>query len=282
LFEKEMKRPKIDKTTDLFSGRYMVWFFAGGESRDDKFNVFTGSFIMFMKRILGDDFDLVKGIYFSMPMLNVAWALNNSQAPVADPEKCRITYVAMQQMIHDSFFPDTRLVIVSSSSGSVVAAQVACYLAERNRDWLILQKPFDLALGATMISKESEIYRKLIDYQKKGIIGKIIYDDLQDEGDSSNGVGGTSRHQAWSNAFGLMFPWFSRKYKKPSFLNTHPVKGHLHRRRSKTVQKALDFVEVLLVKYNLAGDHYQEKAKVLLAEESLKLRAENQTEGITI
>jgi hypothetical protein len=277
-----MMRRKIDKTRDLFAGRYMVWFFAGGESRDDKFNVFTGSFIRFMKQILGDDFELMKGIYFNMPMLNIAWALSNSQAPFSSTKKTRFTEVAMQQLIHDRFFPDTRLVIVSSSSGSVVAAQVACYLAERNKDWLILQKPFDLAIGATMISRDSEIYQKLLDYQKKGIISKLIYDDLQDEGDSSIGIGGTSRHEAWSNAFGLMFPWFSRRFNKPSFLNTHPVKGHLHRRRSQTVQKALDFIEVLLVKHNLAGDHYQEKARLLLAEESLKLKSEMFPEGKAI
>jgi hypothetical protein len=274
-----MKHRKVNKNKDQFAGNYMVWFFAGGESRDNKFNTFTGSFIKFMKQILGDDFDLVKGIYFSMPMLNVAWALNNSQSPIPNPDKKRIPQVALQQMIHDSFFPDTRLVIVSSSSGSVVAAQVACYIAKRNRDWLILRKPFDIALGATMISKESEIFRKLVRYQKKGIIGKIIYDDLQDEGDSSNGVGGTSRRQAWTNAFGLMFPWLSRKFSRPSFLNTHPVKGHIHRRRSHTVQKALDFVEVILVKHNLAGDHYREKAKLLLIEESLKLRPDQGTES---
>jgi hypothetical protein len=276
---KGMKSGKTETSQDLFAGRYKVWFFAGGESRDDKFNVFTGSFIRFMKQVLGDDFDLVKGIYFSMPMLNVTWALNNSQAPVSNPRGNRITEVAMQQLISDSFFPDTRLVIVSSSSGSVIAAQAACYLAERNRDWLILQKPFDLALGATMISKDSEIYRKLTDYQKKGIIGNLIYDELQDEGDSSNGVGGISRRQAWANAFGLMFPFVSRRFSGPSFLNTHPVKGHLHRKRSKTVQKALDFVEVLLVKYNLAGDHYREKARLLLAEESFKLSSKKLPES---
>jgi hypothetical protein len=274
-----MKRRKTDRKKDLFAGRYMVWFFAGGESRDDKFNVFTGSFIRFMKQILEDDFDLVKGIYFSMPMLNVAWALNHAQRPVLNPRKYWITEAAMQQLIPDSFFPDTRLVIVSSSSGSIVAAQAACYLAERNRDWLILRQPFDVALGATMISKESEIFLKLLEYQKKGIIGKIIYDDLQDEGDSSNGVGGTSRCQAWTNAFGLMFPWLSRRFSGPSFLNTHPIKGHLHRRRSKTIRKALDFVEVLLVKHNLAGDHYREKARLLLAEESIKLSSEKMTES---
>lgn len=277
-----MKHRKVEKNKDQFAGKYMVWFFAGGESRDNKFNMFTGSFIKFMKQILGDDFDLVKGIYFSMPMMNVAWALNNSQAPLPDPDKKEILQVALQQMIHDSFFPDTRLVIVSSSSGSVVAAQVACYIAERNRDWLILRVPFDIALGATMISKESEIFRKLVAYQKKGIIGKIIYDDLQDEGDSSKGVGGTSRRQAWANAFGLMFPQLTGKHSGPSFLNTHPVKGHLHRRRSQTVQKALDFVEVILVKHNLAGDHYREKAKLLLTEESLKLRPDQGAESNAI
>jgi hypothetical protein len=274
-----MKHRKVKKNKDEFAGNYMVWFFAGGESRDNKFNTFTGSFIKFMKQILEDDFDLVKGIYFSMPMLNVAWALNNSQSPIPNPDKKRIPQVALQQMIHDSFFPDTRLVIVSSSSGSVVAAQVACYIAERNRDWLILRKPFDIALGATMISKESEIFRKLVGYQKKGIIGKIIYDDLQDEGDTSNGVGGTSRRQAWTNAFGLMFPWLSPKFSSPSFLNTHPIKGHLHRRRSQTIEKALDFVEVILVKHNLAGDHYREKAKLLLTEESLKLMPDHGAES---
>jgi hypothetical protein len=268
-----MKHRKASKKRDQFSGRYMVWFFAGGESRDDKFNIFTGSFITFMKQILGQDFDLVKGIYFNMPVMNVIWALNNSQYPISAPEKSRIPKVAMQQMIDESFFPDTRLVLVSSSYGSVIAAQVACYLAMRNKEWLIFRKPFDVALGATLISKESEIFRTLLKYQKKGIIGKIIYDDLQDEGDNSTGIGGTSRRQAWSNAFGITFPWLSAKYDTPSFLNTNPVNGHLHRRRSQTVQKALDFVKVMLIDHNLAGDHYRERAIQLVNEEKLKLEA---------
>jgi hypothetical protein len=76
-----------------------------------------------------------------------------------------------------------------------------------------------------------------------------------------------------------MVPFFSRKFSGPSFLNTNPIKGHLHRRRSQTVQKAFDFVGVLLVKHNLAGDHYLEKAKLLLEEESLKLRSEKITDS---
>jgi len=258
--EKESEIPK----------KYMVWFFAGGESRDDKFNVFTGTFISFMKSILGNDFDLIKGIYFSMPVMNVIWALNHSQHPVRSSGRKGIPERALGQMIHDTLLPDTRLVMVSSSSGSVIAAQVACYLAMRNNDWLILREPFDIALGSTLISRDSEVFRTLVRFQKKGIIGKILYDELQDEGDNSTGIGGTSRRQAWSNALGIAFPLFSKKYNAPSFLNTNPETGHIHRRRSQTVQKALDFIQVMLVDNKLAGDFYCEKAIRFIARETEK------------
>lgn len=244
----------------------MVWFFAGGESGDNKFNVFTGSFIRFMKQILDKDFDHVKGIYFRTPLMNVAWALNNAQRPVNGSGRSRITDRAIRQITTAGTSPEEQLLIVSSSSGSVVAAQTAFLLAEMNRDRKYFKRPFHLALGASMISKDSELYNNLLEHQKKGNIGKIIFDDLQDEGDSSNGVGSTSRVRAWRNAFGLMFPLFSTKYKSPSFLNIHPEKGHLHRRRSQTVQKAIDFIEVLLIKHNLAGDSYRKKAIKIIGE----------------
>jgi hypothetical protein len=34
-----------NKKSMEFKNRYMVWFFAGGETRDNRFNIFTGSFI---------------------------------------------------------------------------------------------------------------------------------------------------------------------------------------------------------------------------------------------
>lgn len=42
----------------------MVWFFAGAETRDNRFNIFTGSFIRLIKQILVEDFEVIKGIYF--------------------------------------------------------------------------------------------------------------------------------------------------------------------------------------------------------------------------
>lgn len=244
--------------------KYKVWFFAGGETRDDRFNIFTGSFIRLMKEILEDDFEFIKGIYNKAPMMNVIWALNNAQKPIVNPEDQKITIAAFRQIIEAGLSTDTQLVITSSSSGSIVAAQTACYLADRNRNNVYFSKPFHLVLGASMLSPESDLYKQLIHYQKEGTIGTILHDEVQDEGDSAAGVGGLSKREAYSNAFGLMFPILSRKFSGPSFLNSHPETGHIHRKRSKTVQKAIDYINIILIKHRLAGDHYMEKAEVVL------------------
>lgn len=246
---------------------YMVWFFAGAETRDDRFNIFTGSFIRLMKHIFEDNFEVIRGIFYKTNMMNVIWALNNAQRPIPHPENEKITSQAFRQIIEAGLSPETQLIITSSSSGSIVAAQTACYLAEKNRNNIYFKNPFHLVLGASMISGKSELYGQLIKYQKKGTIGTIIHDEVQDEGDTSTGVGGVSRSEAYSNAFGLMFPFLSRKFTGPSFLNTHPEKGHIHRKRSKTVQKALDYIDIILIKHRLAGDIYLEKAKTIIREE---------------
>jgi len=250
-------------------GRYKIWFFAGGETRDDRFNIFTGSFIRLMKKIMEDDFEFIKGIYLKSPMMNVLWALNNAQKPIANPENEKIFMAAFIQIINAGLSPETQLVITSSSSGSIVAAQTACYLAQKNRNNIYFRKPFHLVLGASMLSSRSDLFKQLIQYQKEGTIGIILHDEVQDEGDNSAGVGGTSRLEAYRNAFGLMFPFFSRKFKGPSFLNTDPETGHIHRRRSKTVQKAIDYINIILIKHKLAGDHYKGIASAVLKNEIL-------------
>jgi len=247
---------------------YMVLFFAGAETRNDKFNIFTGSFIRLMKQILEDDFDFIRGIYYNASMLNVIWALNNAQKPIIDPATEKITSAAFIQIISAGLAPETQLIITSSSSGSIVAAQTACYLARKNRNNIYFHKPFHLVLGASMISEQSDLYRQLLHYQKEGTIGTIIHSEVQDEGDTSAGVGGTTRMEAYGNAFGLMFPWFSKKFSRPSFLNTDPEKGHIHRKRSKTVQKALDYISVILVKHKLAGTYYCERAISVISKEN--------------
>jgi hypothetical protein len=239
---------------------YKIFFFAGAETGQNRFNIFTGSFIRLMTKIFHDDFVLINGINFRLPMMNVFWALNNAQKPVPYPENQKITNGALRQITGTLLSHDTQIIIISSSSGSVMAAQTACWLSEKNRKFEYFTKPFHLVLGASMISPESELYRKLRDFQTAGLIGTILHDEVQDEGDSSVGVGGLSRSEAYRNAFGLMFPFLSRKFKRPSFLNTNPESGHLHRKRSRTVQKAIDYVRIILIDHNLAGEFYKEKA----------------------
>jgi hypothetical protein len=257
---------EIDRTSLNSDEKYKVWFFAGGETHDNKFNIFTRSFIDLMTRIMNDDFEFIKGIFFKTAMMNVIWALNNAQKPVKDPENNKITSAAFSQITSDGHSPDTLLVIISSSTGSIVAAQTACYLAEKNRSRIYFRKPFHLVLGASMISPDSTLYRQLISYQKEGTIGTIIHDEIQDEGDNSAGVGGRSRWEAYRNAFGLMLPFLSGRFSGPSFLNAHPEKGHIHRKRSKTVQKAKDYIEIILVQNQLAGKHYRQVAEKTLKE----------------
>jgi len=252
---------------DSPNDRYKVWFFAGGETRDDRFNIFTGSYIRLMTKIMDKDFEFIKGIYFKYPMLNVIWTLNNAQKPIANLENEKVFMTAFRQIIDAGLSPEIQLIITSSSSGSIVAAQTACYLAQKNRNNIYFRKPFHLVLGASMISPESTLYKQLLTYKKEGTIGKILHDEVQDEGDTSMGVGGTTRLQAYRNAFGLIFPFLSMKYHGPSFLNINPETGHIHRRRSQTVQKAIDYINIILIQYKLAGDQYKEKAIAVIKEE---------------
>jgi hypothetical protein len=254
----------IEISEDNNINKYKVWFFAGGETRDNKFNVFTGSYIRLMKQILKDDFEFIKGIYYKYPIMNVLWALNNSQRPVANHDDDKIFMTAFNQIVDSGLSPETQLIITSSSSGSVVAAQTACYLAQKNTNNIYFIKPFHLVLGASMISSESALYKQLLHYQKEGTIGVILHDEVQDEGDSSAGVGGTSRLEAYRNAFGLIIPSLSRKFFGPSFLNTNQLTGHIHRRRSQTVQKAIDYINIILVRNKLAGEHYKKIAEATL------------------
>lgn len=127
--------------------KYKVWFFAGGETRNDKFNIFTGSYVRLMTKIMEEDFEFIKGIYFRYLMMNVIWALNNAQRPIANPENEKVFVTAFRQIIDAGLSPETQLIITSSSSGSIVAAQTACYLAQTNRNNIYFRKPFHLVLG---------------------------------------------------------------------------------------------------------------------------------------
>jgi hypothetical protein len=221
------------------------WFFAGGDFKKGQPNMFTGSFIRIMGEIHGRRFRLVEGIYSNIPFFNVLWALTYAQKPIRNPGRNSLVYKSFRQIIEGMENPDEELVLVSSSFGSVAAAQTAHYLACQTAERKVLKRPFHLALGASMVSKESDLFKGLLAFHESGIIGRIIYDELQDEGDNSMGIGGRNRLAAYLKGLGIVFPWLTWKYKGPSFLNTDPQKGHLHRRRAQTLQKAEDFVKIM-------------------------------------
>ncbi len=253
--------------TDERKTDYKVYFFAGGEAGNNRFNIFTGSYIRLMDQIMGDRFEIMKGIHFTSPAKNVLWALSNSQKPLTRPDKNRFLTSAASQIIGNITSPDTQIIITSSSTGSIVAAQTVCFLTSINIKERYFRPPLHLALGTSIISPESELFKQLVYLQNKGEIGVIIHDELQDQGDNTNGAGGTTRIEAYRNAAGLLLPGFSGKYSGPSFLNSHPVNGHLHRKRAQTVQKALDYINVIMVQYQLAGEQYSEKAKRIMNSE---------------
>lgn len=231
--------------------RNRFFFFAGGDYQSGNPNAFTSNFIRHLEEALGHRFSVIKGIYHPRPIRNVLWAIIRAQEPVRQPGSDRILSTSFNQIRHDEAVSQSQLVIVSSSYGSVVAAQVACMLAEEHSARPFLHKPFHLALGASMVSKESGLYRRLVHHQQQGIIDKLIYDELQDEGDNSTGIGGRTWMEACLNGLGICFPAFTRKYRGPSFLNNHPQKGHLHRVRAQSVQKAHDFRKVIFDDYGL-------------------------------
>lgn len=246
------------------SGKYKVWFFGGGETKDNKFNFFTGTFISYMNEILGPDFGFIKGIYHSTPAMNVKWALNNAQYPAGLNRRSDVAGKALAQIAAESNGADVSITLVGSSVGSISAAQTACYIGSGMAGESAILNPVNLALGSTMISKESLLYKHLIELKKVNKLGTVIYDELQDPGDTSVGAGGTTSTEAWGNAFGLILPFLSKKYSGPSFLNTHPINGHLHRRRSQQVEKVTDYIRVILIEKELAGLYYRNRAEEFL------------------
>lgn len=250
---------------------HRLFFFAGGDHTDGKGNTFTETFISYLSEILKHRFSIIQGIYHPSPLMNVVWALNRAQIPEKFPSRNKIISSAVNQIISDPCTASSRLTLVSSSYGSVVAAQTACRLAALHLREKLLDHPFNLAMGASMVSKESPLYRKLLDYQEKGIIENIIYDELQDHGDNSNGIGGTSKIEAYVNALGICFPFLSRTFKGPSFLNKNPVSGHLHRVRAQSAHKAKDFLQTLLIDYRLGGEDAKNKATFTLELATLRV-----------
>jgi hypothetical protein len=246
---------------------HRFFFFAGGDYNGGQGNTFTSNFIRYLAEVIGHRFSVIEGIYHHRPVMNVIWALNRAQEPLKAPLQNQIIASSVNQILTCPQTHGSKLTLVSSSYGSVVAAQTACHLAEVHLEEKRLTHPFNLALGASMVHEQSGLLRKLEYYQQQGVIDKILLSELHDDGDNSNGLGGRTRFEAYSNGLGICFPILSRKFSGPSFLNNDPVHGHLHRVRAQSIQKAKDFIQTILIDHELGGKENKAKAELLLEKE---------------
>jgi len=241
-----------------------IWFFAGGDYLPDRINVFTGRMINYLSELLGAEFSVVQDIYSKWPVLNVLWGLNHAQRACHPPGHSGIIQIAYKQIKESIQSEDTEIALITSSYGSVTGCQTAWYLAHQIELGEIKCAPFMLAIGAAMVSKESELYKDLEKFKKKGIIKELMYNELQDDGDNAVGVGETSRSKAYLHALGIYFPSLTRKYSGPAFSNKNPVTGHLHRVRALSIEKAYDFLRAIFINANWFGEDRAHAAAQLI------------------
>ena len=227
-------------------------------------NEFTRSYCGFMKDLFGDDFTIIDKPLSKASISNVIWALNKGQKPLRKPEKNKKTVIACRCIMGALHDETTDITIVSSSFGTVLTAQIGIMLADHFIKTGKKIPDINLVMGASMVAKESKLYCKLTELRNEEKISRIIYDELQDPGDSATGICGKSRVGAYARSLRMSFVIFGKYKGQPSILNNNPNTGHLHLKRAQSVEKAEDFLNVTLIKYELAGQEIKEKAGELL------------------
>jgi hypothetical protein len=228
-------------------------------------NTFTVTISSYLEGLLGADFKIIEEPISKLAVSNVVWALFHGQQPIRNPEKNRKVSLAFNKIIADKTNQAGQINIIASSFGSVLASQVAIKLA-RHYESDPFQPEINLIFGASMVNKESALFQELKKLQQKGLINKIVYDELQDPGDNVTGMCGKSKVQAFSNTFRITFVFGGNYLGQPSILNNHPYKGHIHLQRAQSMDKGKEFVRVILIDYELAGPQVKERAMEILSQ----------------
>ncbi len=245
--------------------RHSFFFIPGGAYHGKNSpNEFTRTYCNIMNDLLGEDFTIIDKPVSKSSISNVAWALSRGQKPMRRPEKNKktvIAFMSIMEVLHDE---TTDISIVSSSFGTALTAQVGIMLA----DFFInsgKEKPdINLVMGASMISKESKLYCKLEELRSEGMFTNLIYDELQDPGDSVTGMCGKSRVGAFARGLRMSFVIIGKYKGQPSILNNNPQTGHLHLQLAQSEEKAERFLKVTLIDYALAGEEIRERAMEML------------------
>lgn len=227
-------------------------------------NAFTQTYCNTMSDLLGEGFTIIDEAVSRSSVSNVAWALSRGQKPMRKPEHDKKTVIAFRSIIEALHEETSDINIVSSSFGTALTAQVGIMLAEFFNNPGSERPDINLVLGASMVSKDSKLYHKLEELRNEGMLTTLIYDELQDLGDSVTGMCGKSRVGAFARGLRMSFVIFGKYKGQPSILNNNPQTGHLHLQRAQSEEKARMFLEVTLVDYALAGEEMKEKAMGML------------------
>jgi hypothetical protein len=219
-----------------------------------------------MNDLLGEDFKIIDEVVSKSSISNVAWALSRGQKPMRKPEKNKKTVIAYKTILEALHDETSDINIVSSSFGTALTAQVGIMLADFFGSSGKEKPDINLVMGASMISKESRLYRRLEELSNQGMLTTLIYDELQDPGDNVTGMCGKSRVGAYARGLRMSFVIFGKYQGQPSILNNNPQTGHLHLQRAQSEEKAEKFLEVTLIEYALAGEEIREKAMEMLKE----------------
>lgn len=254
LFEKEKLNP------------HLVWYIPGANvgSRGDT-NLFTLTYCHRMREIMASKFLVLPGAKHSFSASNVMWALWHAQHPLRNPARDKRIRNCLVMLASDSIHNKSNVTLVSSSFGSVVAAQLALYLINNPQSSIAGPEPINLVFGCSMLSKESQLFRELEKAKMENKIGSIVYDELQYPGDNVTGMCGTTRLHAITEVCRIAFPFIGRYRGQPSILNKDPMTGHIHRKREITADKANDYILTSLVDHSLAGDYFRTRAVKILS-----------------
>jgi hypothetical protein len=213
-----------------------------------------------MREIMESGFLILHDTKKAGSVNNVFWALWHAQYPLKNPEHDKRIAGSINWLVSCSLSRKSEITLVSSSYGTVVAAQLALYLV-KNRERLGLSpEPLNLVFASSMISKESRLFNELEALKSKKLIGAIVYDDLQYPGDNVTGMCGKTRLQAIREVRRIAFPLAGTYKGQPSILNKDPLNGHVHRKRELSTDKVNDYIAKPLVDHELAGPYYRARA----------------------
>lgn len=254
-------------TENLVENHQVFYFFPGGGyyGRHSP-NTFTYTFCCYMEALLENEFVVVTEPISRITAGNVVWALWYGQKPLSQPQKNKKARLAFERIMSEPHPKNGQIIIISSSYGTTLAAQTAIAVADYYRQAGLEPPKINLFFGASMISKKSKLFRKLEELRAEGVIGLIVYDELQDVGDNVTGMCGNSKLGAFLKAFEMAWVFVENYQGQPSILNNHPYHGHIHHQRAQSIDKGKEFVSVILIDYEMSGPKIRERATEVVSQ----------------